>query len=105
VCLDCFSSESEAKTVDFCDNPACPKTTFVVDIRDPKKQHMPSHDVFKIRSVLHLRDVPAVSELASNALSVAREFFQTSNGEVAEPPPSARINGGFYMDDTLGATL
>ncbi|KAI0701233.1 hypothetical protein BC835DRAFT_271177 [Cytidiella melzeri] len=104
VCLDCLSSESEAKTVDFCDNPACPQTTFVVDIRDPEKRHLPTHDVFKVRSVLHLRDVPAVSERVGNALSVAREYFQTSIGEIEDTPMSARINGGFYMDDnTLDA--
>ncbi|KAI0090196.1 hypothetical protein BDY19DRAFT_887919 [Irpex rosettiformis] len=101
VCLDCFSSESEAKTVDFCDSPACPKSNFVIDIRDPEKRHLPSHDVFKVRSVLHLRDVPNVSELAGKALSVAREYIQTSNAELVDPPPSA-VLGGFYMEDTLG---
>ena len=96
-----MSSESEAKTVDFCDNPACHASTFVVDIRDPEKRHLPSHDVLKVRSVLHLRDIPSVSELAGNALSVAREYFQISNGESTDPPPSATL-GGFYMEDTLG---
>ncbi|KAI0806043.1 hypothetical protein BC629DRAFT_1138761 [Irpex lacteus] len=101
VCLDCLSSESEAKTVDFCDNPDCPQTTFVVDIRDPEKRHLPSHDVFKVRSVVHLRDVPRVSELAGNALSVAREYFQTSNGDLADPRLSTHIQSGSYIDDTL----
>lgn len=53
--------------------------------------------------MLHLRDVPATSELARNALSVAREYFMNLTTEAPEPL-SAKLNGAFDAD-ALEATL
>ena len=78
VCLGCLSLDSEARTVNFCDDQACWGSSLVCD------QHLPTHDILKVRTVLHLRDIPNISELAENALSVARECFTTSTSSVEE---------------------
>ncbi|KAJ3537236.1 hypothetical protein NM688_g6718 [Phlebia brevispora] len=80
VCLDCLSAESEAKTVDFCENPKC-WTASSAEESKANHQHLPTHDIFKVRTVLHLRDVPRVNEMAEKALNVSREYF---NGRLQE---------------------
>ena len=82
VCLECLSAEPEAKTVDFCEKPAC----WAVSPEGAKgsHRHLPTHSVFKVRTVLHLRDVPAMNELAEKALNVSREYFQASSSSEDE---------------------
>ena len=93
VCMDCLSSETDAKTVDFCDRPECWKKSISIDPRDPQHRHLPSHDVFKVRTVLHLVDTLGLLERAENALNVSREYFQGPE------------HGNDAVEDTLGKLL
>jgi hypothetical protein len=94
VCLDCLSSETEAVTIDFCDKPECWRKSFVVDPRDPQRMHQPDHDVFKVRTVLHLVDIPGLLPRAESALSLSREYFQNSESEHTD-----------VVEDTVGKYL
>ena len=89
--------EPGAKTVDFCDNPACWRVPS--EDSESHRKHLPNHDVFKTRKVVHLRDIPSMNELAERALNVAREYFQASTSS------SIKIDdaqGGDLVHDTLG---
>lgn len=64
-----------------------------MDPRDPQRRHLPSHDVFKVRTVLHMIGVLGLLERAENALSVSREYFQGPD------------HGQDAVEDTLGKYL
>lgn len=92
VCLDCLSSESEAKTIDFCDKRDCWEKIVFLDPRNPQKQHLPSHNVLKVRTVLHLLDIPGLHERAQNALSLGSEYLQVPE----------RGRGADAVEDAIG---
>lgn len=104
VCLDCLSTDSEAKTIDFCDNPSCWNVTPNGD-KDAIHRHLPNHDVFKVRTVLHLRDVPTMNEIAEKALNVSREYFQGSSSNSGGGPDGGRELDGDEVGNTLGMVL
>ncbi|PSS05479.1 hypothetical protein PHLCEN_2v3761 [Hermanssonia centrifuga] len=104
ICLDCLSAEPEARTVDFCDNPECHQIVHAPNSNgdQPAKHHNPGHDVFKVRTVLHLRDVPRMSAMAGNALNVCREFFQNAT-PVIDTGLLATVHDNDAIRDTLAS--
>lgn len=93
--MDCLSSQTEARTIDFCDNPECFGKTISLDIRDSTRQHLPSHDLFKVRTVLHLKDVPALLASAESALSMGREYSQSPSRAEHNCSNDSGVGGSF----------
>ncbi|GJE96219.1 hypothetical protein PsYK624_124130 [Phanerochaete sordida] len=83
VCLDCLSAETGATTVDFCDRPECWRKTILPDPCHPDRQHLHTHDVLKVRTVLHLVDMASLRERAQNALSISNEYLHCPEREPA----------------------
>ena len=64
-----------------------------MDLRDPQRLHQPHHDLFKVRTVLHLIDVPGVLSRAETALSLSREYFQGLDNNL----------GADFVEDAIGS--
>lgn len=70
--MDCRSKSS----VDFCEDPACATATVGLDERDDlEKPHIPTHEVFKVYTVLHGRCYAMTETKAKDALTRARTLF------------------------------
>ncbi|KAJ6618743.1 hypothetical protein B0H10DRAFT_1794829 [Mycena sp. CBHHK59/15] len=76
TCLTC-RLEDTFDTVDFCDTPSC--STVKVAVSDhhvlSQRAHLPTHDVMKLRRVVHLRQFGKTYREAKRALAKARQFF------------------------------
>lgn len=83
MCLDC---QPEARqlwdTIDFCGHPDCNRW---IPLYDTDKPHRPTHDVVKLRTVLHRRDMPHFDRSAKTALVRARSIWRPTS---LSPPPS-----------------
>ena len=77
VCIDCQPKDGDyTRTVDFCDDPRCLDTA--MDSYAPETgrgPHLPSHDFFKVKSVVHLRDMHAMNRDVMDALQSAQRAF------------------------------
>ncbi|TBU26461.1 hypothetical protein BD311DRAFT_779599 [Dichomitus squalens] len=72
VCLDCDSN----KTLNLCDDPRCRSSEIDVEKRpDLPAPHLPGHAVFKVRTMLHLREFGRMNQAARMALKSARRTF------------------------------
>ncbi|TFK85020.1 hypothetical protein K466DRAFT_647032 [Polyporus arcularius HHB13444] len=72
VCLDCDS----AKTLNLCDDPRCRNSEVDVEKRaDLAAPHLPAHAVFKVRTMMHLREFGKMDQAARSALKKARQTF------------------------------
>ncbi|KAJ7437086.1 hypothetical protein B0H11DRAFT_2206778 [Mycena galericulata] len=72
TCLTC-RLEGTFDTVDFCDNFSC--TTVKVVPTGLTKPHLPTHDILKVRRVVHVRQFGKTYRQAQDALKRARKFF------------------------------
>lgn len=92
VCIDCQPEDGDyTRTVDICDDPRCLETVIKGNTQQPfRGPHMPSHDFFKVRTVVHIRDMHAVNENVKEALQCARRVLRHDGG-ILEPDDS--ING------------
>ncbi|KAI9069959.1 hypothetical protein FKP32DRAFT_1558713, partial [Trametes sanguinea] len=85
ICLDCDS----AKSVDLCDDSRCRYSEIDTEKRpDLPSPHHPSHAVYKIRAVLHIREFEAMRSSANEALKSARDAFN----DAAELQPDPGLN-------------
>ncbi|KAF8581694.1 hypothetical protein K439DRAFT_202072 [Ramaria rubella] len=78
ICLVCQGTESW-HPVDLCETPEC--VSALVDRKDLARPHLPTHDVFKVRRVAHIRQFGKLYREAKVALQKARAIFQRT------PPP------------------
>ncbi|KAJ7228211.1 hypothetical protein GGX14DRAFT_346568 [Mycena pura] len=72
TCLTC-RLEGTFDTVDFCDNLSCMSAKVVPT--GLTRPHLPTHDIFKVRRVVHIRQFGKTYRQAQEALKRAREFF------------------------------
>ncbi|KAJ6536683.1 hypothetical protein DFH09DRAFT_1324429 [Mycena vulgaris] len=86
-CLHCQMKDT-FNTIDFCESPGCMLQPVTGD--DLERPHVPaSHDLFKVRRVVHVRQFGKTYRDAKEALRKARSFFEEpDDGE--EGPPSPR---------------
>lgn len=77
VCIDCQPQDGDyTRTVDVCDDRRCRETVVKADTKESfRGPHLPSHDFFKVRTVVHLRDMHAVNQDVLEALQCARRVF------------------------------
>ncbi|KAK7062151.1 hypothetical protein R3P38DRAFT_2495366 [Favolaschia claudopus] len=74
TCLSCrLESEATLDTVDFCDNPSCSATKVIPS--GLTKPHLPTHDILKVRRVVHIREFGKTYRQAKAALKKSRDFF------------------------------
>jgi hypothetical protein len=59
--------------VDLCDAPECIKTDVVR--HDLKRPHLSTHDLIKVRRVVHLGQVGQLEQMAKSALEGARRLI------------------------------
>ena len=72
ICLDCDSS----KALNLCDDPRCRDSEVDVEKRpDLSAPHLPGHSVFKVRTMLHVREFRRTDQAARSALKKARGAF------------------------------
>ncbi|RPD59328.1 hypothetical protein L226DRAFT_314748 [Lentinus tigrinus ALCF2SS1-7] len=74
MCLSCGIKF----TVDLCDKPECCAAVIGTDARDDlATPHLPSHDMFKVRTAIHpIREFGPAHEAAMKALKVARKILE-----------------------------
>ncbi|KAJ7507339.1 hypothetical protein B0H11DRAFT_2319240 [Mycena galericulata] len=73
TCLTC-RLEHTFDTVDFCDSHPCFSVTVVPS--GMTRAHLPTHDLLKLRRVVHIRQFGKTYREAKRALEEARQFFQ-----------------------------
>lgn len=82
MCLDCRPAGARIRqTVNFCDLPICGEKTITSEmwgVLDQKKPHLPTHDIAKLRNVLHLKDMPSFDRRAQEALERCRSLIENS---------------------------
>ncbi|KAF7332467.1 hypothetical protein MKEN_00128800 [Mycena kentingensis (nom. inval.)] len=94
TCLTC-RLEGTFDTVDFCDTLYC--TSAKVVPTGLTKPHLPTHDILKVRRVVHIRNFGRTYRDAHAALKRCREFFPDPNDEdlpkrtKAPPAPVCRV--------------
>ncbi|KAI0692702.1 hypothetical protein BC835DRAFT_1416357 [Cytidiella melzeri] len=93
VCLDCVANATEeahfAHTVDFC-KLSCSDTTIHPNPSAVKLPHAPSHNLLKMLTFLHLRDMPLVYTQAKRAVEVMqRTLTLVSQNAVGHSDDSA----------------
>ena len=80
ICLDCIPSDNDyLKTLDFCDSQRC----LSANIRQQTSNafsHSLSHDIIKVRTVHHFRDMYALEEVARAALLSAKQILKYDFG-------------------------
>ncbi|KAJ6560234.1 hypothetical protein B0H19DRAFT_1146862 [Mycena capillaripes] len=86
-CLHCQMRDT-FNTIDFCtEDPTCMLQPVTGD--DLERPHVPaSHDLFKVRRVVHVRQFGKTYRDAKEALRKARSFFEANDPEDEESPPS-----------------
>ncbi|KAJ3554138.1 hypothetical protein NM688_g3261 [Phlebia brevispora] len=74
ICLDCQPTDGNYNnTVDFCNDENCLSKPVAVTARSYlKDDHVPSHDIVKVRTVHHFRDMHALDQNARHALKASR---------------------------------
>ncbi|KAJ6560408.1 hypothetical protein B0H19DRAFT_1147563 [Mycena capillaripes] len=72
TCLTC-RLEGTFDTVDFCDNQSC--TSVKVVPTGLTRPHLPTHDILKVRRVVHIKQFGKTYRQAREALKKAREYF------------------------------
>ncbi|KAH8102306.1 hypothetical protein BXZ70DRAFT_891052, partial [Cristinia sonorae] len=106
MCLDCRPVEARIRnTVNFCGHPICGAKTVTSDdlfYMDPKKPHLPTHDYVKLRSVLHLKDMPELDRNAGRALERCRMIVTSAMMNSSSRPASVEtvIDGEVVRGDT-----
>ncbi|KAJ7368797.1 hypothetical protein DFH08DRAFT_33383 [Mycena albidolilacea] len=83
TCLTC-RLEGTFDTVDFCDNQTCASAKVIPT--GLTRPHLPTHDILKVRRVVHIRQFGKTYRQAHEALKRAREFFPDPEDEMAETP-------------------
>ncbi|KAJ7135469.1 hypothetical protein C8R43DRAFT_1021198 [Mycena crocata] len=78
TCLTC-RLEDTFDTADFCDTPSC--TSAKVVPSGMTRPHLPTHDILKLRRVVHLRQFGQTYRLAKAALVRARKLFPSLEEE------------------------
>ncbi|KAJ6610414.1 hypothetical protein B0H10DRAFT_2060657 [Mycena sp. CBHHK59/15] len=78
TCLTC-RLEGTFDSVDFCDSPSCISAKVIPT--GLTRLHMPTHDILKLRRVVHIRQFGKTYRQAQQALKTAREFFPNSENE------------------------
>ncbi|KAJ7115777.1 hypothetical protein C8R44DRAFT_213727 [Mycena epipterygia] len=86
TCLTC-RLEDTFDSADFCDNPSC--TSVKVVPTGMTRPHLPTHDLLKLRRVVHLRQFGKTYREAKRALAKARQLF---------PPPEDEENAGSALE-------
>ncbi|KAJ6499432.1 hypothetical protein C8R45DRAFT_115543 [Mycena sanguinolenta] len=81
VMLVFLCSRSKHPQVDFCDAPSCRSTKVVPT--GMTRPHLPTHDILKLRRVVHLRQFGKTYREAKRALAKARELFPTTQADAA----------------------
>ncbi|KAJ6458650.1 hypothetical protein C8R47DRAFT_995099, partial [Mycena vitilis] len=75
TCLTC-RLEGTFDTVDFCDNESCTSVKVVpTGLTTFQRPHLPTHDILKVRRVVHIRQFGKTYRQAQEALKRARKFF------------------------------
>ncbi|KAJ7223972.1 hypothetical protein C8J57DRAFT_1591283 [Mycena rebaudengoi] len=80
TCLTC-RLEGTFDTVDFCDNPSCMSAKVVPT--GLTRLHLPTHDILKVRRVVHIRQFGKTYRQAHQALKRAREYFPNEDDSEA----------------------
>ncbi|CAL1709434.1 unnamed protein product [Somion occarium] len=79
LCLDCQPEEQQFwQTMDFCHHETCNYTVIgneIYSFLEPGKPHRPTHDLMKLCTILHRRDMPDLDRKAKAALSHARSVW------------------------------
>ncbi|KAJ7262295.1 hypothetical protein B0H12DRAFT_1105150 [Mycena haematopus] len=75
TCLTC-RLEDTFDTVDFCDTPSCMSKKVVPT--GMTRPHLPTHDIVKLRRVVHLRQFGKTYRESKRALAKARQLFPTT---------------------------
>ncbi|KAJ7129233.1 hypothetical protein C8R44DRAFT_776236 [Mycena epipterygia] len=89
TCLTC-RLEDTFDTVDFHDHPSC--MTAKVVPTGLTRLHLPTHDILKVRRVVHIRQFGKTYRQALQALKKAREFFPDEDDtKVVEPKKSTTL--------------
>ncbi|KAJ7693840.1 hypothetical protein B0H17DRAFT_981213 [Mycena rosella] len=82
TCLTC-RLEGTFDTVDFHDDPSCMSAKVVPT--GLTRPHLPTHDLLKVRRIVHIRQFGKTYRQAQYALKKAREYFPDSEEEAALP--------------------
>ncbi len=84
--------------MDFCDDPICLGAIITPDMmRYLPSSHVPTHDFFKVRTVLHFRDLPAMDSNARRALVASKRCFEDTQS--IEDNERIYFNGGSAIDN------
>jgi hypothetical protein len=89
ICMDCNGND----TIDLCDRQDC--SSAVIDLekrKDLQRPHMPTHDIFKARTILHGRYHGMVERRAKATLAAARAMFVELNRNSLSGPKPACIS-------------
>lgn len=87
ICMDC---QRATTSVDFCEDPTCAATTLGPDeIPDLKKPHLPTHETFKVYTVLHGRYYAMTERRAKETLVRARRLLTKENLKAKAGCPSS----------------
>ena len=115
ICLDCQATDGNYhNTIDFCDDPHCYTKTITMDKRPfLAAPHLPTHDIVKVRTAHHFRDMYAMTQSAQGALNASRCLLEDSLTEDNErvfpswpdhrhPAPKIEIPGEGTCACTIG---
>ncbi|KAF8509109.1 hypothetical protein BU17DRAFT_56323 [Hysterangium stoloniferum] len=74
ICLVCRAKDTEpVNTVDLCDTPECVAASATRP--DLMRSHLPTHDLIKVRRIVHFRQYGSMVKKAEAALKRARSLF------------------------------
>lgn len=94
ICIDCLPTNGDySKSLDFCDDQRC-LATRIKGREFPRSPHSTAHELLKVRSTQHVRDMYWLEELARRSLAVAR---RTLNHSVASA--SFDDDDDLYLDE------
>lgn len=106
MCLDCRPKEQQLRnTVNFCDLHICGEKSITSEqftSLEAKKPHRPTHDFVKLRSVLHLKDMPELDRKAQWALERSRSLFQEAQRSGRPASAETVIDGEAVREDPEG---
>ncbi|KAJ6561494.1 hypothetical protein DFH09DRAFT_1160085 [Mycena vulgaris] len=87
TCLTC-RLEGTFDTVDFHDNLSCLSSKVIPT--GLTRHHLPTHDILKVRRVVHIRQFGTTYRQAQQALKRAREFFPDPEDDAEVPKTTAQ---------------
>ncbi|EKM56765.1 uncharacterized protein PHACADRAFT_172445 [Phanerochaete carnosa HHB-10118-sp] len=100
ICLDCLSPDGDyTNTVNFCDDMRC-RSANIKQQRAGAILHHPSHDVVKVRTVQHLRDMYALEEVSRAALLSAKHVLKHSFAPGFSVDEESPVNGSIVEEYT-----